>query len=273
MEKERELPELMIRSRIWLADLEGFQIVDKENPKNRISVLDMQYSEDGYRFAYSKSSQTLAKAYHQQPDDVLYVNLFHFTEMNPSGVAKKYGLSVDEVIGKTDYEVMIDKQLCLERLKGNLPTVDIAGDVYYLDASAERFYQKKNAVHREIPLSDILDFYNQKSQRYEIPYNYRTGKIEVIDRDRIVEHPPGVSIVAIPQPAEMDPIGYAEAYGFNKAEILDRIPQKMHFTGEILNSRLSWLNRLIEKNRSRFGLSSAVKKNEQPAKRKRVKVG
>lgn len=262
MRRNRELPEIQINGRLWLVDVDGYQIVDKENPENRISALQMQYSDEGYWFAYSKKKQSLVKPFNPEPGDVVYVNLFHFTDMDPEGVAKKYGLRVAEVEGKTDYEIMTDKQVLISRLQGKLTTVDIYGDIYYVDPIMEALCPKDHFLHNEIEFADLIEFYNKETGQCEIPYDYRKQQVADIDRNTIVEHPPCVVIVSLPEPTVMDPMGYAEAYDFNPVEILEKIPQKTHFKGEILQGKDSWLSKLIEENRKQLGWKKPVQKRK-----------
>lgn len=273
MEKERELPEITINGRPWLIDVKGYQIIQKEEPKNWISALSMDYFfKQGYRFNFSKSKQSLAEVNDQDPDDILQVRLSNFTKMDPEGVAMKYGLSASDVKDRTDYEVMIDKKPLIDRLEGELNTVDIYGDTYYVDSEEKLFIPKARYLRNDITFESVLNYYNKESDRCEFPYDYRKQQIAEIDKKNITDHPACVVIVALPKPELIDPIGYAITHGINPAEILKRLPHQAHIRGEIREDQDSWLNRLIEANRHRTGLKKGIKNREQQTKRKRVKM-
>ncbi|MBX2948013.1 MAG: hypothetical protein KF704_01945 [Crocinitomicaceae bacterium] len=110
METERDLPEISIMGDKWLVDGTTCELINKENPQTRISAFEMEYSREGYRVSYSKSQRTIVPGPPRDVKDILFVHLFHFKTMDPLGVAEKYGLKVEDLKGKTDYDVMADKR-------------------------------------------------------------------------------------------------------------------------------------------------------------------
>lgn len=110
IEEERQLPEISILGHPWLVDGANCELIDKENPEKRISAFEMEYSPEGYRVSYSKSLRTLVPGPPWDLNDILFVHLFHFKTMDPEGVAKKYGMPVSELKGKTDYDIMTDRR-------------------------------------------------------------------------------------------------------------------------------------------------------------------
>lgn len=266
MKNERKLPEIKIDNRLWLVDVEGYQIIDKENPENRISALDMEYLKDGYRFLYSVDTQTLENLFVQPDGDFFFVNLFHFTEMDPEGVAKLYNLPVSAVKNKSDFEIMTDKQVVISRLQGKLPSVDIFGDEFYIFSDLEVFIPKSDYLEKEIEFMDVVKYYNHDTKVCEFPYNFRTKQIENIDRENILAFPPYTVVIALPEPAVIDPVGYAIAYDIRVSEMLERNTQNAHTVGKVVKD--SWLNKQIEENLKKNKMKEA-KKTRRPQRRMR----
>jgi len=262
MKRGRKLPEINILGRPWLVNVDDYEIIDKEHPANSIAGYEMRYSDNGYRFAFSKRYQNLSNPLDGETDEVVTVNLFHFTEMDPEGVAKKYGLKVNEVKGKTDYEVMEDKRALIDRMRGRQTTVDIAGHTFYVDFPMEMLRPEDNFFSNGIPFSELDHYYNEELDRLEVSYNKQTQELEEVDYENIVEQPDNLLIVAFPTPDKLDPVGYARAHGFDVGFVLEDGPQKAHFKAEILRGKDSWLTGLIEENRQRLGHDKPVRKKK-----------
>lgn len=243
-----------------MVDSDGYRLIDKERPTVSIHGYEMRYSDSGYRFAYSRKYKTLANPHDDEGDDIILVHLLHFTEMDPEGVARKYGLKAEEAKGKTDYEIMADKRALIDRMRGRLTTVDIDGHTFFVDFPMECLRPKDNFFSRGIPFSKFDEFYNEETNRYDLPYNRKTQELEPMDYENIVEHPRNVLIASIPPSDQLDPVGYARARGFTVEFMLGEHPQRAHFKAKILQGEASWLNGIIRENRERLGYRSPVKK-------------
>lgn len=253
MEKERELPEIEINGRPWLVDANGYRIVDKQFPNVYIDAFEMSYTNEGYRFDLLKRIDRIAR-WPERGEDILLVQLDHFTKMDPEGVALKYGLPVDQVRGKTDYEIMEDKQALIDRLRGRLTTVDIAGHTFYVDFPMQMLRPKDNFLSDGIPFAELDDYYNEDTGHCDVSYNKRLQQWEFVDCTDIVRQPKDIIIVSFPTPEKLDPVGYARYHGFHLGYALEENPQKAHFKAKILKGEDSWLDYIIDDNRKRLGL-------------------
>lgn len=254
MENEHVLPEITINGRPWLIDVDAYRIVDKERTYVSIQAYEMQYLETGYKFPLHKQDNRLA-AHDDTAQEVIVVNLEHFTEMDPEGVAQKYGLSVDQVKGKTDYDIMEDQQALIDRLRGRLTTVDIAGHTFYVDFPMQMLRPKDNFLSNGIPFSELDEYHNEDTGQCDVSYNKRLQEWEFVDCTDLVRQPKDILIVSFPPPEELDPVGYARFNGYDLAYALDDHPQKAHFKAKILKGDDSWLDYIIDDNRKRLGHS------------------
>ncbi|WP_343748165.1 hypothetical protein [Fluviicola sp.] len=117
MKAQTEIPEIEIAGKTWLVDVDGFQIIDKENPSNTISAADMRYCLEGYSFLYNREKHCLAPNFiadariemEKELDEFLYVQIPNFIEMDLGGTAKRYGFKKEELLGETDYNILIDR--------------------------------------------------------------------------------------------------------------------------------------------------------------------
>lgn len=89
MEEERKLQEIEIGGHIWLVDVNGHRLVDKQNPQNEIRAVDMRYSWEGYSFLYDTNKHCMVPSiiYAKEADyecaklETLYVQIPHFNEL------------------------------------------------------------------------------------------------------------------------------------------------------------------------------------------------
>lgn len=254
MEKESTLPEIEINGRPWLVDADGYRIVDKQFPHVDIHGYEMSYSDDGYRFDLLKGINRLNRRPNHH-DEILEVGVDHFAQMDPERVALKYGLTVDQIKGKTDYEVMVDQRALIDRLRGRLTTVDIAGHTFYVDFPMQMLRPKDNFLSNGIPFSELDDYYNEETHQCDVSYNKRLQQWEFVDCTDLVRQPRDIIIVSFPTPAELDPVGYSRYQGFDLEYALEEYPQKAHFEAKILKGEDSWLDYIIDDNRKRLGYS------------------
>lgn len=252
MENERTLPEITINGQYWLVDVQGFCLVNKELKHISIPVHDMQYDERGYRFAYSKFYNQVASPDERNADKI-YVNLEHFTFMDPVGVAIRYGLTAEQVEGKTDRELMEDRREILDRIGGLLTTVDIAGHTFYVDFQMQALRPKDNFHSKGIPFNELESNINDQNGQCEVTYNKRLQQFEFVDCTDLVRNPKDIIVISVPRPEVLDPIGYARYKGIDIGDALEEHPQKAHHQAKVLKGQDSWLDYIIDENRKDRG--------------------
>lgn len=253
MEKDRELPEIEFNGHRWLVDVEEYRIVNKKYDYHSIYAYDMNYSDEGYSFTIWTKNNSIADRSHPE-DEKMIVRLPHFTEMDTEGVAKKYGLPIEEVKGKADYEIMVDKRAQIDRVQGRLTTMDLAGHTFYVDFPMRMLRPKDNFASPGVPFAQLDHFFNEDTYQYEVAYNKRYQRYEEIDFEQIIDYPKDVVVVAFPPLWELDPIGYARNSKFEASVFLEDSPQQAHFVAKIIPPEKSWMKNLINENRKNQGL-------------------
>lgn len=252
MDNRRQLPEIQLEGASFLVNVVGFELIEKENPLGKLSFWDMRYHDNQYHFIYNKRFRSVSTG-SGDPVDEIPVSIPAMVTLDPEGLAAKYNLRQADLDGKTDYEIMTDKQALIDRLNGRLTTVDIAGHIFYVDFPMGMLRPKDDFLSNGIRFDDIDEHFNELSGKYEVPYNKRTHAFVELDYDNIIEVPRDVILIAFPGPEAMDPVGYARKHGWDKEFILEEHPQQAHFTADVLTGKDFWLDERIRENRQRLG--------------------
>lgn len=253
MENKRKLPEIMIEGTVFLVNAEHYELIQKDNPLGKLSVFDMNYRDNQYHFSYNKRFRSVQSVY-DDPSDEVPVSIPALVDLDPEGMALKYGLNRSDLKGKTDYAIMADKQALIDRLNGRLTTIDIAGHTFFVDLPMEMLRPKDDFASNGIRFDDIDEHFNDQTGKYEIPYNKCTHEYVDLDYDNLVEMPKDIILIAFPYIEALDPVGYARKHGWDKEFILEEHPQQTHFVADVLKGKDFWLDERIKENRERLGI-------------------
>lgn len=156
MENFKELPEITFGGVTWLVDTAGFQLLEKGNLSNNIEASDLMYSPMGYSFPYSKSRRTAITdieflhanySEKQLKNDIIYVQMPQFVEMDLEGVSRKYGWSPEDLVDKKDYEILVDRQLSIDAKE---PLRCLFNDIIFEE------YRDSGKPVLEIPMDEYL---------------------------------------------------------------------------------------------------------------------
>ncbi|MBX2942723.1 MAG: hypothetical protein KF860_10275 [Cyclobacteriaceae bacterium] len=156
MENYKELPEITFGGTTWLVDTAGFQLLEKGNLSNNIEASEIMYSPMGYSFPYSKSRRTAITdieflhanySEKQLKNDIIYVQMPQFVEMDLEGVSRKYGWSPEDLVDKKDYEILLDRQLSIDAKE---PLRCLFNDIIFEE------YRDSGKAVLEIPMDEYL---------------------------------------------------------------------------------------------------------------------
>ena len=240
-----------------------------EIPFIELSIYDMRYTQEGYKFNYDPTSYSILGQYDKFDNKKhIQVVMPHLCTLAPNEVAKQYRLQLHEVIGKTDYEIMRDKRPIFDRQMGKLPIVEIAGHDFYVDFQMKCIRPHNNFLSPGITFKQLDDSFNEELNRSVFPYNPKTLAIEELDYDTLTSIPKHLVAIAIPHFHELDPYGYAGQTGFSLAKLLKETPQN----SKTFAKNISWGNfgftDLIKQNKER--LAAENKEIKQSGKRRKV---
>jgi len=247
--KKRELPTWNIAGTDFIVDVAKFELRETRNEINVVSLRDMEEWAGGYTFNYSKERRAVCNI---ADGDSIAVDIPEFVRLDPVGMAGKYGLTVDEVRSKSDFDLMVDQHAYELRVdKGKLPTIDIAGHTFYVDIRLDKLRPKDDFLSEGIIFKKIDHYYSDEANAYIIPYNPKTHEFEELNYDRLKEFPKHLIAVQFPFQKELDPIGWNRLGGRDLTADLKRIVLKEHFTAKIVPWQQTFLPQIIRINQER----------------------
>jgi len=149
----RELPIVSLDGVEFIVDVKKLELREKADPKNVVSFENMSEAGDGYYF------ECKPKGRNDYPDFKMPQWVF----LDPVGMAKKYGFTLEELAGKSDFEVMVDQKALELRINtGRLPTIKIAGHTFYVDARLDKLRPKDEFLSKGIVFSEIDHYYSDE---------------------------------------------------------------------------------------------------------------
>ncbi|WP_277014328.1 hypothetical protein [Flavobacterium lindanitolerans] len=266
---EKELPVVKIEGTEFLLDVGQLLLIEKGNPENTISFFEMEDNGNGYSFDYNPKGRNIPDIWDRHDENV-NVNLLPLVEMDQQGMAEKYGLTVQDLVGKTDFDVMVDSKALEERLRGRLTTIDIADQIFYVDIPMGKLRPKDDFASKGIVFDDIDHCFDEEREMYLITYNPAKHEFEEVYGDEIIEVPKDLILIEFPHERFLDPVGYNRKHGADQLFGLKETSIKPHFTARIAEWKEVGLHELINENRKRLGLD---KGDDPPKYGKRQRKG
>ncbi|UKB78606.1 hypothetical protein [Chryseobacterium sp. MEBOG07] len=239
---ERELPTVNLDGTDFIVDVNKLELREKANPSNVITLEDMSDIGDGYVY------------------DRLIIP--EFVKLDPEGMSAKY--KIDDLTDKTDFDLMVDQEAFDKRVKGMLPTVDIAGHVFYVDLKMDMMRPHDDFLSNGIVFDEIEHYFSEEDNAYIIPYNPVTREFQEFesDHDKITEFPKDLIAVQFPFQKDLDPIGWNRMGGWDIKDDLKQIGLQSHFEAKILPWGETWVADIIKENLERQNKQEKIKKPE-----------
>lgn len=113
--------------------------------------------------------------------------------------------------------------------KGKLPTIMIAGHVFFVDICMDMLRPKDDFLSKGIVFSDIQNYYDEDQNSYIIPYNPKTHEFQDIDFRMHKGFPKDLIAVQFPVENELDRIGWNRHHGFELREGVSEKGFQMQF--------------------------------------------
>jgi hypothetical protein len=266
---ERQLPTTEIEGTTFFVDVSLKELREAANPENTISILDMRDMGTHYAFEYDRMLINLPGLFNRDAD-IVTIELPQLIHLDPVGMAEKYGKTVFELEGKTDFDLMVDQEVLAARLQGRLTTIDIADHLFYVDIPMDCLRPKDDFSTLGINFTEIEDYLHEYGDRYLIPYNPKTHEFEQLDYENIIAIPTEIIVVEIPHEQILDPVGYARKYGLDQRECLRATPIQSHFVAQKINWMDTRLPEIIRLNLQKKPEPDLIKKRpEKKARRGR----
>lgn len=264
---KRQLPIHVIEGTRFIVDLQQGELRQEDRPENVISFKDMQYKESHYTFEYDQSTKNLPFSFTADPKNIIEVQVPPMVKLDPEGMAEKYKVSVTSLQDKSDFDIIVDKELLQERLNGKLPIINIAGRDFIIDFQLKELRPKDN-FSTSIRLHEL--HYSLYEEKYLAFYHIASHKIIEIDPARIKELPQGVVQIEIPFERKLDPVAAAREYGVDYKDMLVKYPIHKNLEAKVIPIEKTSLPYLVKTNREREN-QLEKNKSKKSLKRKRGK--
>lgn len=243
---ERALPVYTVEGTDFLVDVEKMELREKANPENTISLFDMRDMGDRYQFEYDRKGKNMPALVGHR--DSTYVSIPQLVELDPDGMAQKYGYTTQQIQGKTDFDLMVDQEALKERMTGRLPTMDILGHTFYVDLRMDMLRPKDDFLSEGIVFSKIDYLFDEEKQAYLIPYNPQTHAFRELDSSRLTEIPKDIVLISFPSERELDPISWNRKNGFDETFGLKETNIKSHFVAKLVEWKDVGIEEIIKEN-------------------------
>lgn len=264
-DEDRVLPTHEIHGTEFIVDVNQLELREKANPKNAISLSDMEENAaQGYRFWFNPSTKSLAR---YSEGEARYTEIPDFVKLDSVGMAKKHGIPEDKMAGMDDFKLMVDQD-AFERIahRGITPTIDIAGQTFYIDLPNDRLHPKDDIWSRGILFSELEYYYSHKDDVYTIPYNQRTHAFQEVSLD-VKAIPESLVVVQLPGKRALDPIGQNRTGNLNDSDFLKKKGVCLHFKARVIPWRQTRFAETVKRNNAQEA-KAEQKPKPQEGKRK-----
>ena len=256
--KNRKLPEIIRGGKTFIVDVAFAEIVQKGRPEHYLSLLDMIDMGDHYKFDHDNPPRILEEIFKHEKD-WLDITIPHMCEMDPEGVAIKYGLKVD-ALPKKDSQLTCSSVRIRERLvQGKLPIIKIRSEEYFVDWRMQEL-RLTTDFSKNIDLSQLPT--TLKGDKFLMFYDIQSKK-EVKIPDDVTALPKNVVLVVIQSELWLDPISAARQLDLNPLTFVDRYPLQFNLTARTYPISQSWIPYLIKEN---LKDAAALKQKPEPIK-------
>lgn len=234
-----------IEGTTFLVDIHTQVLRQTDNPANEISfVRDMADQDSHYSLFYDPEEKNIPRQTHGAVllKEIIIPKLI---ELDPEGMAAKYGLQAGDLAGKTDFQVIVDQRLLEQRLQGALPRIRIAGEDFYVDL---RLHELRHTGTFQ-PVLSLKSFeLSPDGWHYQAYYHPVIRQVVPLDPE-LTELPESVVKIRIPNELGLDPVGAAQMYHIDERTLLRLHPIKKDLRAEVIPLSETGVPALIRKNR------------------------
>jgi len=264
---KRALPIINIQGTDFKIDIDKLRLTEKANENNFIPLGYMsEVPEGGYEFDYGLKSRNIRNIWIDEKS--VRVKIPELVELDPLGMSERYNIPLQELKDKTDFEIMVNQKLFDQRVnQGILPTINIAGYLFYVVIDKDRLIPKNDPASEGIPLPFFAQ-YDQVLGDNVFAYDPKNREIKEIDYFKITEIPEGLIAIQLPYSFSMDPIGWNLIVNKNAKSGLKTCELKMHFTAPQIPWEKTDLPDIIKENLEEEKKKQMEQKQKTPIQHK-----
>lgn len=240
----------MIEGTPFLVDIDKQVLRQTDNPGNEISFIrDMTDHCSHYDLLYDRLEKNIPR----QAVNVAQlkrITVPRLIELDPEGMAAKYGWQASDFAGKSDFQVIVNEQLLEQRHEGALPRIRIAGEDFYVDLRL-RELRHAGTFH---PVLSLKSFeMTADGWHYEAYYHPVIRQLVALD-PKLTELPHNVVKIRIPNEIGLDPVGAARLYNIDERTLLRLHPIQKSLIAEVIPLSETQIPALIRRNREELML-------------------
>ena len=225
----RVLPTVNIHGKEFIVDVDKTEIRQMDRPENTMSFHDMIDFGTKYTFICDTKDLGITAPDDHKNQNFLSVELPPMAELDPIGMAEKYGKAVEDIKGKTDFEIMVDQELLQERLTGKLPLIDIARNSYIVDIRLKELRMENDPLNR-INLRDLE--FSPDGTHYQFYYDSNSKQALAV-HPALSPYQGGILYIEIPNELKLDPVAVARDYEIGENDLLRRFPPQKDLKAKV----------------------------------------
>jgi len=262
--KVRDIPKIKIEGAEFFVDVDWQRLTDMRDMLNDIYFFDLKDHGTHYSFSYDPQKRNIADS----NSGGITVEIPQMVNLDPVGMAERYGCDLDSLTGKTDYEIIVNQDLVKRREMGELPVIEIEGYSFIVDIRMgclrpKDDLQTAGIAFDTIPSIDIEDGF----QYLYFAYDPKRHKCVALDERTITAIPEGVVVVEIPTVPQLDPIGFAREYGLDQIRTLREYPPIANMKSKLIPWNYTPIERIIQRNQKKLLERHVIKINNRPKTR------
>jgi hypothetical protein len=215
---ERKLPEKNIDGSIFIIDVAYMELRHKEDLLRTIPFGKMD--NDGYEYflEYDRLKKTIADE-NTIDENKLIVRLDQMVEIDPEAIAIKFNM-VGEFLPEADQDFTCDMGLYEKRLAGQLPAIDVYGDIYTIHWLTRELIRKEYPnTHIDLAGGDMM----KTDSGWLCFYDTITKEVVPVPTE-LTTMPEHVKMVIIPHQLHLDCVAVAMENGIETDYFIHNYP-------------------------------------------------
>ncbi|WP_126247993.1 hypothetical protein [Chitinophaga rhizosphaerae] len=207
-------------------------LFEKANPDNQIMLKDTFYDPIKNNYIIFRIGLKLSTRLGRDPDFVLP----SLSSLDPAGMAKTYGKSLEDVKRLSDVLIVNSAQAINERISlGRQPSLMIHGHRFFVNYHMGQLEPEGKPLSG-FPFEVLKNFWCRGPEpHYIIPYKPATLEFVPLDFDTLTKIPNGVHLVKFPTVDILDPYGFARDMEFDVMEVIRFCPIVMQRNAEAVS--------------------------------------
>ena len=248
MARFRLLPVLIIEGTSFLVDIDKQVLRQTNNLSNEISFIDHMHDYGNrYRLVYDLDKKTVAGDL-RNVERFKIIDIPTLAQLAPEELSEKYGIDMNELKGKSDFEITVNQEALELRHQGVLPRISLLDEQFVVDL---RLYELRHARNFH-PVISLRSFHLTLDRNHYEGFYHTSFKQPVLIDHLLTEFPDNVVKLRVPNDFGLDPVGAARARGLDERIVLRHYPIQLDLKAEVIPLSETYIPGLIRQNRQQL---------------------